>query len=258
MNFIPLLETVCSLSIQAGEAILDIYNGQRRGEFLLKADESPLTLADQASHRIITSGLAGLTPEIPCLSEEGSIPSYEIRAHWDYFWCVDPLDGTKEFLQRNGEFTVNIALIHQRMPVLAAIYIPVSGTLYYGTQATGSWKRSPDGSLVALRADNAASQWTAVRSRSHASEEELQLLKAYPVVAQIAAGSSLKFCLVAEGLAHFYYRHGPTMEWDTAAGHLIVECSGGILTTPTGDPFLYNKPSLTNGPFICRVGHPGI
>jgi 3'(2'), 5'-bisphosphate nucleotidase len=257
MNLIPLIEPVLSLSIKAGEAILDIYNGRRQGEFRLKEDDTPLTLADQASHRIISSGLAALTPDIPCLSEEGSILPYEIRKHWDYFWCVDPLDGTKEFLQRNGEFTVNIALIHRHKPVLGVIYIPANGTLYYGTEATGGWKRSPDGNLAPLRADNAASQWTAVRSRSHASEAELEMLKTYPVSAQIAAGSSLKFCLIAEGLAHFYYRHGPTMEWDTAAGHVIVECSGGLLTAPSGDPFLYNKPSLTNGPFICRIVHPG-
>jgi len=237
--------------IEAGEAIMQVYNAADAA-IEYKEDRSPLTAADKASHQVIAKGLAMLTPEIPVLSEEGANIPYEQRKNWNYFWCVDPLDGTKEFIKRNGEFTVNIALIHHSAPVAGIIYIPVTGTLYYA-DIYGSFKQTREGMRTVLKVDKLSKEWTAVGSRSHASVKEEKLLSGYPVTRTIAAGSSLKFCMIAEGLAHIYYREGPTMEWDTAAGQAIVEYSGGRLTTPEGDAFIYNKPSLLNGSFLCKV-----
>ena len=249
-----LIDELQTLARIAGAAILAVYNDREQfSQVTFKEDASPLTIADRASHEILSQGLLRLTPDIPVLSEEGSSIPYEIRRHWEYFWCVDPLDGTKEFLNRNDEFTVNIALVRRQTPVLGLIYVPVSGSLYHGSEGAGSWKVTSDGNSVHLHTDNQAKEWTAVRSRLHSSPEETTILDRYPVTRQITAGSALKFCLVAEGSAHLYYRSGPTMEWDTAAGHAIVQNSGGRFTTPSGDPFLYNKESLVNGPFICSV-----
>lgn len=249
-----LIDDLQTLARIAGVAILAVYNDREQfRQVTFKEDDSPLTLADRASHEILTQGLRRLTPDIPVLSEEGSGIPYEIRRHWEYFWCIDPLDGTKEFLDRNDSFTVNIALVHRQTPVLGLIYVPVSGSLYHASQATGSWKVTSDGDSVRIHTDDHATEWIAVRSRLHSAPEETAILDRYPVTRQITAGSALKFCLVAEGSAHLYYRHGPTMEWDTAAGHAIVLQSGGRFATPSGGPFLYNKETLVNGPFICSI-----
>jgi 3'(2'), 5'-bisphosphate nucleotidase len=249
-----LIDQLVTLARNAGVAILSVYNDREQfSQVTFKEDDSPLTLADRASHDILSQGLRQLTPDIPVLSEEGSGIPYETRRHWEYFWCVDPLDGTKEFLNRNDAFTVNVALVHRQTPVLGVIYVPVSGSLYYGSATTGSWKVTSDDASVRIHTDDQASEWIAVRSRLHSGPEETAILDRYPVTKQITAGSALKFCLVAEGSAHLYYRHGPTMEWDTAAGHAIVEHSGGRFATLSGEPFLYNKASLVNGPFICSI-----
>lgn len=248
------LDKLLKIAVDAGEAILVVYNNPQEANLVkLKTDESPLTLADEASHLIIEQALKNLTPDIPILSEEGADIPYEDRQAWEYFWCVDPLDGTKEFIHRNGEFTVNIALIHRHNPVWGVIYVPVTGDLYYGGPETGSFKKTAAGQVTQLQVQPDAPEWTAIGSRSHASPDEQAILQNYPVVKSISAGSSLKFCYVAEGKAHLYYRHGPTMEWDTAAGHAIVAGSGGTLTMPNGEPFVYNKPLLRNGSFICKV-----
>jgi 3'(2'),5'-bisphosphate nucleotidase len=250
------IESLKEIALQAGKAILDIYDQpEAGGRFTIKADASPLTLADQASHEIIVRGLHALTPGIPVISEEGADVPYEVRRHWAYYWCIDPLDGTKEFLHRNGEFTINIALVHNQRPVFGIIYVPVSQAFYYGSEETGSWKITQGQAPVRLQTDDQAPEWTSVVSRSHAGSGETELLSRYPVTRQIAAGSALKFCMIAEGRAHIYYRHGPTMEWDTAAGHAIVQYSGGKLSQPSGEPFLYNKESLLNGSFICSINH---
>lgn len=245
------IEELLPIAVKAGEAIMQVYNTADMG-IEYKQDSSPLTLADKASHDVIVKELHQLTPGIPVLSEEGSDIPYEERSKWEYFWCVDPLDGTKEFIKRNGEFTVNIALIYQQQPIAGIIYIPVTGVLYYADEKSAK-KKTADGIITNLQVDKTAKEWIAVGSRSHASEEEAALLKAYPVTKAITVGSSLKFCMIAEGKAHIYYRNGPTMEWDTAAGHAIITYSGGQLTTPNGDVFLYNKPSLLNGSFLCKV-----
>lgn len=237
---------------EAGKAILDIYNDPARsGEVENKADDSPLTLADKASHEVITRALAAYFPQIPVLSEEGRDIPFEERKNWHTYWCVDPLDGTREFVKRNGEFTVNIALIRDRKPVTGVIYVPVSGVTYYADQARGAWKIDAAGQEKRLQTSGGAGSWTAVGSRSHSSPEEADMLARYPVARQVSVGSSIKFCFVAEGLAQIYFRQGPTMEWDTAAGQAILECSGGTMTTAEGDPFLYNKESLLNGSFLC-------
>lgn len=248
------LTVLNDIAKEAGAGILTVYNQspENMGE-TFKAAQSPLTVADSLSHDIIFKQLTALTPHIPIISEEDKDIPYNTRKSWEYFWCVDPLDGTKEFIKHNGEFTVNIALIHKNVPVLGIIYIPVAGSLYYGGANIGSWKQTPNGVTTQLHADVNSTSWIAAGSRSHAAPEETAVLSGYPVKETIIAGSSLKFCLIAEGKAHIYYRHGPTMEWDTAAGQAIATFSGAKMTMPNGEPFLYNKPSLLNSGFICKV-----
>lgn len=219
-------------------------------EVIFKSDQSPLTQADQAAHDLIAAGLAQLTPAVPVLSEEGKQIPYDERRDWEYYWCVDPLDGTKEFISRNGEFTVNIALIHRHTAVAGIIYAPVTDELYYTDGQSGSFKQTGTAAPVKLRVTGKTAEMTAVKSRSHAAPEEIEFLQRFPVVADIRIGSSLKFCLIAEGRAQVYYRHGPTMEWDVAAGHVILAQAGGQVTTPAGEPFTYNKPALVNGSFL--------
>ena len=248
------IDSLLDVAKQAGGGILDVYNGVSGDmQVSYKEDQSPLTVADSASHHIIASRLAELTPNIPVLSEEGKDITYEEREKWEYYWCVDPLDGTKEFIKRNGEFTVNIALIYNNQPVLGIIYVPVTDMIYLGGMNIGSWKVLPDSTVKKLKVQPKDENRTAVGSRTHSSEEEAELLKAHNVTQTISIGSSLKFCMIAEGAAQIYYRHGPTMEWDTAAGHAIAVYSGASMTTPDGKPFTYNKPSLLNGSFICKV-----
>lgn len=248
------IEELLSIARDAGKVVLDVYNDQNRFEEVkFKSDLSPLTLADQASNDLIVSRLKIFSPDIPILSEEGGDITYEERKQWKHFWCVDPLDGTKEFISRNGEFTINIALIQDRVPVLGIIYVPVTNTMYYANQETGGWKIDSEGVKSSIKVDKNSTDWVSVGSRSHASDFEKEVLARYPVVKNIAIGSSLKFCLVAEGLAHIYFRHGPTMEWDTAAGQAILTLSGGQMITLSGEPFLYNKLALLNGSFICSA-----
>lgn len=246
------INELLSIAREAGEAILRIYNDADKSDTVTyKSDESPLTLADEASNEVITKRLKAYLPQIPILSEEGRDIPFEERQHWDFFWCVDPLDGTKEFIKKNGEFTVNIALIHKHKPVLGVIYVPVANTMYFGSEADGAWKIDANAVRTPLKTNRKSADWTAVGSRTHSSPEEAQLLGKYPVTKSISVGSSLKFCLLAEGQAQIYFRQGPTMEWDTAAGQAILAHSGGSFTQPNGAPFKYNKESLLNGSFLC-------
>ncbi|SEM28099.1 3'(2'),5'-bisphosphate nucleotidase [bacterium A37T11] len=247
----PNAEILSAIAVAAGKAIMTVYNGPSV-EVWVKEDRSPLTLADQLSHEVIVSALKAHYPDVPILSEEGASIPYSERKNWTEFWCVDPLDGTKEFIGRNGEFTVNIALIRKRMPVFGVIYVPCQDLLYYG-DADGCYKQVAGGEVVRIHTDQTSSSWTAVGSRSHADQAEQDLLKKYPVDRQVTIGSSLKFCLIAEGSAHLYNRKGPTMEWDTAAGQAIAEAAGAVMETDLHTPLCYNKESLTNGSFICHV-----
>ncbi|MEM9676268.1 MAG: 3'(2'),5'-bisphosphate nucleotidase CysQ [Bacteroidota bacterium] len=247
------------IAIAAGKKILEIYHDSDFSQVVdFKADQSPLTLADKASHEVIVAGLQTHFPDIPIISEEGKDITYDERKAWDPFWLVDPLDGTKEFIKRNGQFTVNIALIHQRRPVIGAIYTPVTDEVYYASQEnyasdveSGAYKQESLGDPYPITVRKPSESKVAVRSSSHASEEEETVLSKYGVTESISRGSSLKFCMVAEGKADIYYRHGPTMEWDTAAGQAVVEGAGGKVLKGTGaNPFTYNKESLLNGSFL--------
>lgn len=250
-----LLDRVIAIAREAGRAILDIY--QTNFEVSYKDDKSPLTLADKRAHQIIEQGLKALEPQFSILSEEGRDIPYEERKNWEYFWLVDPLDGTKEFIKRNGEFTVNIALIHKNRPVLGVIYSPVKDLMYYAEE--GKWAFKLEGEkLTKLNADKKATAgkngYRVIVSRSHMTPEVEEFLKGIPIKEKISAGSSLKFCLVAEGKADIYPRFSPTMEWDTAAGQVIVEQAGGVvLNKDSGESLKYNKKNLKNQYFISKV-----
>ena len=244
------LAAIENIARAAGEKILDIYENEDFSKTIdFKADDSPLTIADKAAHIIIEAGLEKLDLNIPILSEEGEIAGFEVRKNWTEFWCVDPLDGTKEFINKNGEFTVNIALIIDGEPVLGVVYTPVTDTMYSGKKGEGA-TASTKGEKKAITVNNKSAKRIAVQSKSHASEAEDAVFADYDVVDTISVGSSLKFCMIAEGKADIYYRHGPTMEWDTAAGQAVVEAAGGKVLL--GDkPFRYNKEELLNPSFLC-------
>ncbi|MDQ3290100.1 MAG: 3'(2'),5'-bisphosphate nucleotidase CysQ [Bacteroidota bacterium] len=246
------MPSVLQLAKEAGKAIMQVYN-QPAGftQVTLKSDQSPLTQADQAAHDIISAGLAALTPDVPVLSEEGKLVPYEEREQWEYYWCVDPLDGTKEFISRNGEFTVNIALMANNKPVAGVIYAPVPDEFYFTDGQNGAYKQTSNQAAVKLQVSGKTNELVVVKSRSHSAPEEITFLQQFPVSSEVRIGSSLKFCLIAEGLAQLYYRFGPTMEWDTAAGEAILAQAGGQLTQPNGEAFPYNKPNLVNGSFLC-------
>jgi 3'(2'), 5'-bisphosphate nucleotidase len=249
------IELLKEIAVDAGNEILKIYHDERLSkEIENKSDNSPLTLADKASNKVIVSSLSKSFPEIPILSEEEKHVDFAERANWKKFWLVDPLDGTKEFIKRNGEFTVNIALIHNGYPVLGIIYAPVFDTIYVGDVLEKiAYKIDREGVQTELKVNYKSEKRIAVGSRSHSSQEEADLLKTYDVVDTISVGSSLKFCMVAEGKADIYYRHGPTMEWDTGAGQAIVEASGGTVTNmQTQKRFQYNKENLLNGSFLVK------
>lgn len=247
-----MINKIIEIAVAAGGAILEVYNDPEiRGDVDFKADDSPLTKADLAANAIIVKELEKLEPQYPILSEEEKHQAYEIRKNWDTFWLVDPLDGTKEFINRNGEFTVNIALIKQGKPVLGVIYVPVRDITYWADENEAY--KVEKGVSTQLKVNNSISKRIAVRSKSHASEEEDDVLKRYDITDSISVGSSLKFCMVAEGKADIYYRHGPTMEWDTGAGQAIVQGAGGKVYKGSNESevFSYNKENLLNGSFLC-------
>ncbi len=250
---VELLPHVISLARVAGQAIMKVYS-EVNPAVEYKKDNSPLTHADLASHRVILNGLARLSPDWPVVSEEAAEVPFEQRKSWRYFWMVDPLDGTKEFLCRNGEFTVNIALMEANAPILGVVYAPVVDKLYFAAKGTGAYKadRETVSPIKAVRA--AISTVRMVVSRSHrAGEEDLApFIGGAKNCEFIEMGSSLKFCLVAEGAADVYPRTGPTMEWDTAAAHCILEEAGGFVTDLHGNSMNYNKPSLLNSGFLAR------
>lgn len=246
------IEQINSIAINAGQKIMEVYNDPECFKDVdYKKDNSPLTLADKESNEIIVTNLNLYFPNIPIISEEGRDVPFTTRKNYEEFWLVDPLDGTKEFLKRNGEFTVNIALIRKGYPVIGVIYVPVSGKLYF-MDGSNSYVVL-NGEKKRLQVRNAEKKRIAVRSRSHASEEEDKLYQAFLVSEYTSKGSSLKFCEIAEGNADLYYRHGPTMEWDTAAGQAIVEGAGGnvYIGNYTTNRFLYNKENLLNPSFLC-------
>ncbi|MFI3304278.1 MAG: 3'(2'),5'-bisphosphate nucleotidase CysQ [Rikenellaceae bacterium] len=249
------LKIAIEAALAAGRSILNIYNDPDSDfEVERKADNSPLTKADKAAHIEIVKFLEPL--QIPILSEEGRSMPYEERREWDRLWIVDPLDGTKEFIKRNGEFTVNIALVESGEPILGVIYVPVTGELYYGDREMGAFKVVEE-QTQQLPLKEERFGYRVVASRSHLSQETSdfveQLRHEHPSVELVSKGSSLKICLVVEGSADVYPRYAPTMEWDTAAGDAILRAVGGYLSyTDRCEPLKYNKIELLNPHFITR------
>jgi 3'(2'), 5'-bisphosphate nucleotidase len=249
-----LVEPVVAIAASASDAILEIYNSDDFG-VESKADNSPLTLADKASHNSIVAALAELTPDIPILSEESKPVAWEERSRWSEYWLIDPLDGTKEFIKRNGEFTVNIALIQGNQAVMGVVYVPVQERCFYGHKDGGAFELAADGSVSPILATaHAQSPLRVVGSRSHRGE----LLDAYLARLgdheMLPMGSSLKLCLVALGEADVYPRLGPTSEWDTAAAQAVVECAGGKVVQTDGSPLLYNAKEDILNPFFIVYG----
>jgi 3'(2'), 5'-bisphosphate nucleotidase len=243
-------EAVCALAKQAGAAIMQVYGSAF--DVTAKSDASPLTQADLRAHEIISKGLQSLTPQWPVLSEESSEIPFDERSKWTMYWLVDPLDGTKEFVSRNGEFTVNIALIVDHVPVFGVVYTPVTKTLYFGGREFGGFKQIESGSIESIKPTLPASNPVrVVGSRSHRGELVDQYLAKLGPHEMVSMGSSLKFCLIAEGLADLYPRLGPTSEWDTAAAQAVVEGAGGVVCTLDGNPLRYNtKAELFNPHFF--------
>jgi 3'(2'), 5'-bisphosphate nucleotidase len=234
----------------AGDKIMEIYANADFG-VELKEDNSPLTKADQAAHQVIVEALE--RTDLPILSEEGKDIPYEIRKNWEYFWLVDPLDGTKEFIKRNGEFTVNIALIYRNNPILGVVYAPVLGWMYWGSMGNGAWKQERETVPIRFQNREDVEVKSIVASRSHLSKETEAYIDQYAGAEVISMGSSLKFMLIAEGKAQIYPRFAPTMEWDTAAAQAIVEASGRqVLTYPDLMPMKYNMEEMRNGWFLVR------
>jgi len=247
------------ISKAAGEAILQEYG--KTDTVYWKADDSPLTRADRKSHQVISSELKRYYPDMPILSEEGSYDSYQDRSQWNAFWCVDPVDGTKEFIKKTGEFTVNIARIENSKPVAGVIYVPAGNLFYFAEKGKGAykWDRSridSEPNMISVRRLDKA-QIDIVASKDHAGPGVRKLIDALPDVRTKSMGSSLKFCLVAEGQADVYYRDIPTFEWDTAAAQIIVEEAGGSVRTTDGELLSYNKEDLRNPAVICTGSHPG-
>jgi 3'(2'), 5'-bisphosphate nucleotidase len=246
---INLLHTVCDIARQAGEKILEIYHSEF--DIVQKADNSPLTQADMAAHHIIVARLQALTPKFPILSEESVEISYDERSQWETYWLVDPLDGTREFIKRNGEFTVNIALIDQNKPILGVIYVPVRDVMYFAAIGYGAFKQQKLVEKIQVR-PCPQEQIVVVGSRSFWDKRVEKFLENLPLPFELQSiGSSLKACLVAEGCADVYPRFGDTSEWDTAAAQCVVEQAGGYLTNMQLQPLLYNtKPTLLNPNFL--------
>lgn len=249
-----LMEPLTTLAREAGHKILEIYNTEDVA-VQQKDDKSPLTEADMASHHAIMAGLQALTPSIPILSEESASLPFSERSTWSSYWLVDPLDGTREFIKRNGEFTVNIALIEDGVAVLGIVHVPVTDTSYLGCQEKGAFKQTGEGAPQPIQVRRLGSgPLMVVGSRSHRGDSLNQFLERLGEHEMVGMGSSLKLCLVAEGIADIYPRLGPTSEWDTAAAQCVVEQAGGFVTDTHMQPLRYNtKDSLLN-PFFLVFG----
>jgi len=256
MDLEKMFEPVVELAVQAGDTILEVYATDFDVQH--KSDLSPLTEADMASNDVIDRGLRALTPDIPILSEESGLPEFAERSQWEKYWLVDPLDGTKEFINRNGEFTVNIALIENHAPLLGVVGVPALGDLYTGNVADGeAFKFSgSEVTRLAVRPMNGDHPLTVVASRSHGGERLEQYLEALKLefgeVARTPVGSSLKLCILAEGAADLYPRLGPTSEWDIGAAQAVLTAAGGAVWTFAEAPLGYNqKDSMLNPEFLA-------
>tara|TARA_B100001750_G_scaffold223195_1_gene213234 strand:+ start:560 stop:1357 length:798 start_codon:yes stop_codon:yes gene_type:complete len=246
-----LIEQLIEISKEAGKAILEVYNTDF--DHQIKEDLSPLTNADTLSHNIIYERLKVLTPDIPILSEENSDIPFGIRSTWNEYWLIDPLDGTKEFINKNDEFTVNIALVRKHKPILGLIYIPVIKHTYWGSEDFGSFFIDADNKIKKIEVSKKMDNCMKIAvSRSHPSKELNSFLINIKNFKLLKVGSSIKFCMIASGAADLYPRFGPTSEWDTAAGHAILKYAGGRIITLNKNELEYNKKdSYLNKSFIA-------
>jgi 3'(2'), 5'-bisphosphate nucleotidase len=249
-NLRALAEQLLPIVDRAGAAIMKIYDGGFTVQH--KEDDSPLTMADLESQHVILEGLKGITPDIPILSEESAAAPWSERQTWRELWVVDPLDGTREFVKRNGEFTVNIALVVEHEPVLGVVSAPAQGLVYWGAKGVGAFTEHRGAARTPIHAAPPQRPLRVVGSRSHAGKETAAYLEKLAEHVMTGVGSSLKFCLLAEGNAELYPRFGPTSEWDTAAGQAVLEAAGGHVTRADGHPMRYNcRESILNGNFIA-------
>jgi 3'(2'), 5'-bisphosphate nucleotidase len=248
-----LRSAVIDLAREAGRATMTYYDGAADAGVREKDDRSPVTLADEVAHGILVDGLGRLDPATPVVSEEAEAAAFEHRRAWRRFWLVDPLDGTKEFIKRRAEFTVNVALIDEGEPVFGVVLAPALDLLYWAVKGGGAWREEKSGPAERIYSSAAApgTPLTVVESLSHPSAELEEYLQTIPVARRVKAGSSLKFCWVAEGRADIYPRLGPTMEWDVAAGDCIYRQSGRAGERPS--PLTYNKPDLRNPSFVIGL-----
>lgn len=247
-----LLPKVIAIADKGSAIVMDHY--AKATAIMMKEDRSPVTAADGAAEEVILAELAKLTPNIPVVAEEAAAAGNIPDVGDDPFWLVDPLDGTKEFISKNGEFTVNIALVENRMPILGVVTAPAINKAWWGAVGQGAVRRATDGSVSEIAVRTPPTNAVAVASRSHRDDATNAWLEAQGITETVAAGSSLKFCLVADATADFYPRFGPTMEWDTGAGHAVLAAAGGRVTNTDGTPFLYNKPSFRNGNGFIAIG----
>jgi 3'(2'), 5'-bisphosphate nucleotidase len=249
-----MLEKVIGYCREAGIEILRFYGSESQVSY--KEDKSPLTAADRASHDLLVRALEGQTPTIAVVSEESASETTIEPGQADNYWLVDPLDGTKEFLKQSGDFTVNVALIQGGQPVLGVVYVPAKEVAYFAERGSGAWRQTDNAKAVQIRTRPHSRETTRiVASKDHAGPEVEALLRRVPDAVVTSIGSSLKFCLIAEGEADFYPRFVPTMEWDTAAAHCVVENAGGSVQTLDGNMLRYGKPMWKN-PSIVTVGDP--
>lgn len=251
MNYNVVLPDIIKIADEASERVLHIYQSDFKVEY--KEDQSPITAADLASHDIIVRGLRRLTPDIPVLSEEGANAPWDERKHWHCFWLIDPIDGTKEFTQRSGEFTVNIALIENGEPVLGVVTAPALREAFWGAKGEGAYKRDRAGRVGRIQVSSPREVTRVVASKSHLNEQTRQFIKTLGEHVLVQAGSSLKFCRIAEGHADVYPRLGPTCEWDTAAAHAVLVAAGGRVETLEGRPLTYGKVDVMNDWFVASA-----
>lgn len=249
MHYSSILPDVIKIADEASEKVLHIYQSDFKVNY--KEDHSPITAADIASHDIIVKGLRQISRDIPILSEEGAEIPWEERKKWRRFWLIDPIDGTKDFTQRTGEFTVNIAMIEDGEPVMGVVTAPALKEAFWGIKGEGAHMRDRTGRVHRIRVAEPKDTLRVVASKNHLNEETRAFIETLGSHETVQAGSSLKFCRIAEGHADIYPRMGPTSEWDTAAAHAVLVAAGGKVQTPEGQPLIYGKENILNPNFIA-------
>ncbi|ERS84310.1 3'-5'-bisphosphate nucleotidase [Marinobacter sp. EVN1] len=249
MHYSSILPDVIKIADEASEKVLHIYQSDFKVNY--KEDHSPITAADIASHDIIVKGLRQISRDIPVLSEEGAEIPWEERKKWRRFWLIDPIDGTKDFTQRTGEFTVNIAMIEDGEPVMGVVTAPALKEAFWGIKGEGAHMRDRTGRVHRIRVAEPKDTLRVVASKNHLNEETRAFIDTLGAHETVQAGSSLKFCRIAEGHADIYPRMGPTSEWDTAAAHAVLVAAGGKVQTPEGQPLVYGKENILNPNFIA-------